>query len=396
MGRNFELKKSNTLAIFHAMQKVRTISRRELEEMTGLSWGSVSAICSALLRKGIITGEKEFASTGRPPERLTVCTTKKLSLGIDINSVGLSFNVVNLAGVSVYSDFLTVESSYKDDVLALLEEKTRGILDRYADILSINLSMQGALDRAAGISLRSNFFKNWENVPLVEFFEKKFGIRTFLYHDPECLLTYHLNNDPRLKNKDSGIVIRVDDGIGMAQLTNGNLYESGGTPACELGHTIVIPDGLACPCGKKGCLEAYSSLRGMHYLFSNTANGSSEEFIRAALSHDEKAEGIARQACVYLGLAIANLFTLYNPEFIIVDGKAIVKLPFFFEEIRKHVGSFYGGSFNLLRAEYKMDAAAIGAAMLTIDKQLENILFDDADFPDARIYETGAFHGAEA
>ena len=379
MGRNFELKQSNILSIFHALQKHRYLSRKELEAITKLSWGSVSAICNDLLEKGIIIAEKEAATTGRPPERLTISTKKKLSLGIDINSVGLSFNVVNLAGVSVYSEFFILESRKKLDLLDVLKKKTGAILENFNDIISINLSMQGALDRKSGISLRSNFFEDWNNVPLVEFFEKNFLIQTFLYHDPECLLTFHLANDARLRNKHNGIVIRIDDGIGMAQITNDILYESDGNPACELGHITVVPEGLPCPCGKKGCLEVYSSIRGMKNLYNIPENYSSEKFITDMCQQDEKSKAVLQQASMYLGLSIANLFTLYNPDFIILDGNAIAKLPIFFEEIKKYIHLFYNGNFNLLQANYHKDAAAIGAAMITIDKLLEKIIFQTSE-----------------
>ena len=375
MGQTFELKKSNILAVFHALQKYRSLSRRELEDITGLSWGSISQICSDLIKRGIITAEKEIPLSGRPPERLTVCLSKNLSLGIDINSIGLSFNVVNLAGVSVFSVFFSVENCNKNTLISILEEKTEAILNKYPDILSINLAMQGTLDRKQGISIRSNFFKDWENVPIVEIFEQKFGIKTFLYHDPECLLTFHSNNDARLKDRNTGIIIRVDDGIGMAQLLNGSLYESNGNPVCELGHTIIVPNGIPCPCGKRGCLEVYCSLRGMKNIYNPDENFSSEKFISLILAGDKKATEIMEQASIYLGLSIANLFTLYDPEFILVDGKAIVRLPVFFELIAKNVGSFCDNKFNLLKAIYRKDAAAIGAAMLTIDKQLEEVLF---------------------
>ena len=377
MGQNFELKKANILEVFRALQKNRALSRREIEEITGLSWGSVSQICASLIKQGIITAEKETPLAGRPPERLAMCLTKNLSLGIDINSEGLSFNVVNLAGVSVLSEFFTVDNSDKDALLAFLDEKTSAILGQFTDIFNISLSMQGTLDRKTGVSIRSNFFENWENVPIVDIFEQKFGVKTYLYHDPECLLTFHCNNDARLKDKTNGIIIRVDDGIGMAQLTNGSLYESNGNPVCELGHTIVVPGGLPCSCGKKGCLEVYCSLRGMKNLYSRHKNISSEEFIALALAGEREAAEILQQAGVYLGLTVANLFTLYDPEFILIDGKAIVRLPEFFAAIEQNAKNFSDGEFNLLQAVYRKDAAAIGAAMLTIDKQLENILFSE-------------------
>ena len=365
------------MEIIRALQKHLALSRKELETLTGLSWGSVSTITNDLIKKGILFAEKEISSTGRPPERLTISTENKLALGIDINSVGLCFNIVNLAGVTVYSEFTTPESREKETLLVQLEQKTRALLSEYPQILTINLSMQGTLDRNAGISLHTNFFKNWTDVPLVKIFEKNFSVPTYLYHDPECLLTYHLANDPRLSGKMNGIIIRIDDGIGMAQLANGTLYEPTGNTACELGHTVVVPDGLPCSCGKKGCLEAYSSLRGVKVLYSDDPDYSTESLLLLLENHDPKAEQLIHQAGLYLGLSIANLFTLYNPDFIVLDGNSIARIPNFYEQIQKSVQSFYQEPFHLLRANFRSDAAAIGAAMLTNNKILENILFED-------------------
>ena len=377
MGRNFELKKSNTLEIFHALQKNLCLSRKELEALTGLSWGSVSMICNDLLQKGILVAEKEVSIAGRPPERLSISTENKLTLGIDINSMGLCFNIVNLAGMTVFSEFAVPESRDREQLLAQLEHKTRAILADYPKILSINLSMQGTLDRNAGISLYTNFFKDWTNVPLVKFFEEKFSVPTYLYHDPECLLTYHLANDPRLYGKKNGIVIRIDDGIGMALLTNGVLYEPTGNTACELGHTIVVPDGAVCSCGKRGCLEAYGSLRGIKNLCGKDPEFPTEDLIAALNVRDSKTDDIIAQASNFLGLSIANLFTLFNPDFIVLDGNLVARVPDFYERIQKSVQNFYKGTFHLLRANFRNDAAAIGAAMLTNNKQLENILFEN-------------------
>lgn len=115
----------------------------------------------------------------------------------------------------------------------------------------------------------------------------------------------------------------------------------------------------------------------MKNLYSRHKNISSEEFIALALAGEREAAEILQQAGVYLGLTVANLFTLYDPEFILIDGKAIVRLPEFFAAIEQNAKNFSDVEFNLLQAVYRKDAAAIGAAMLTIDKQLENILFSE-------------------
>ena len=374
---NFEIKKSNMLKFFRGLRDFGPLSRKELEDLTGLSWGSVSAISNELLNKHLIIAEKEVVTAGRPPDKLTINPRIKLSLGIDINSVGLSFNIVNLLGESIHSAFTPLQSHRKDDLLMLLKSETKKIIKDFSPLIGINLSMQGKLNRSTGVSIRTNFFENWKDIPLVQFFEDEFHIPTTLYHDPEALLTYHLRNDQRLKNAQNGIVIRVDDGIGMAQLVNGRLYETGDDTSCELGHTISVPNGIQCACGKFGCLEAYSSLRGMKSAYYQSANAKSEHFVSLLLTKDEDACKIMDQACKYLGIAIANLFTLCAPTFILLDGIIPSLLPEFYEKVKESAVSYLHADCNLLRAVYRRDAASIGACFMTTDKRLEEIVFND-------------------
>lgn len=372
-----DIKKFNTLKVFQAFQKYPSLSRREAEEITGLSWGNVYSICNKLLLNRFLVAEKEVNWVGRPPEILTINPLRKLALGIDVNSVGLSFNLVNLRGESVYSDFIPVLSRAKSDLLAVLTQKTEEVLGKFDDVISINFSMQGKLNSKTGISIRSNFFQDWQNIPLVQIFYDRFHLPTQLYHDPECLLTYHLHNDNRLKNLRNIVIVRIDEGIGFAQLIDGKLYEPDDINACELGHTIVVPDGKPCICGKRGCLEAYSSLRGMKSLYFEKTGINAENITEVFKSGSQEAEEIRRQAVSVLGISLSNLFTISSPEAILLDGVACGDIPSFFDDVKKATEFYYGGAKNLLQANHHRDAPAIGASLLTIEKNLEAILFDD-------------------
>ena len=376
MQTNFELKRHNTMKIFEVMRRRESVSRKELATLTGLSWGSVSSITAELLQKGIVIAEKEASAGGRPAERLTLSPTQFLQLGIDINSVGLSFVVVNLQGKVVQADTLPMENSDKDDLLNVLYAQTEKMLLQNSSIIGINLSMQGKINRKTGVSLRTNFFKGWKNVPLVELFEKKFSLPTKLYHDPDCLLYYHLQNDPRLTGKNDGFVVRLDDGIGMARLLNGKLYETGDETSFELGHTIAVQDGRACVCGKRGCLETYASLRGMREIYQEKSGQNAVAFLDAFKHADMLAHEILQDATKRLGVAIANLFTLSAPEFILLDGGLFAQFPAIFQEIEKSARESLTDDCNLLFASYKREAPAIGACLITIEKTTEEILFD--------------------
>ncbi len=376
MHANFELKKQNTLKVFFAMQKHGSLSRKEIAKRTFLSWGSVSTITSELISRGVLAVEKQSSDGGRPAETLVLTKERFLQLGVDINSVGLRFVVVSLRGGIIYSDYLPIVSNEKDALLLELEKKTSEILSLYPAVSSISVSMQGKINRKTGISLRTNFFKDWKNVPLVDFFEQKFSRPTNLYHDPDCLMAYHLFTDGRLTSSKDGFVVRVDDGIGMAMLVDGKIYQVGDETSFELGHTIAVPDGKPCPCGKKGCLERYSALRGMKDAYSSEFGNEPNDFYALLRERNEKIDDIVSTATAHLGVALANLFTLACPQFVLLDGLYFTLAPYAFDLVKKSTFSRLCGEENLLLANYKAEAPAIGACLLTIEKTAEEILFN--------------------
>ena len=369
-----EIKKYNSLRVFQVVRKHSPIARKDIENLTGLSWGSVYSICNDFLEQGLFVTQRNSSVNGRPHEKFAVTQARKLSLGIDINSVGLSFNLVDLSGKTVYSLFIQQQDKKKESLLTLLEQQTADILKKFDDIIGINISMQGKINKLQGISVRTNFFENWKNVPIVDFFTQRFNLPTMLYHDPDCLLTYHLQTDERLHAYSNGAIVRIDDGIGYAQLTGNHLYEPEEDETCELGHMIVVPNGNNCMCGKKGCLEEYASLRGMKSIFAKTNSG---DFLEQLQKGNENAIEIVNQAANYFGIALSNLFTISVPSFILLDGIALMQIPNFFELIKSATEQFLGGKCNLIRAKHQVEAPSIGACILTIEKNIENIVFDD-------------------
>ena len=212
-------------------------------------------------------------------------------------------------------------------------------------------------------------------MPLTEIFSTRYHRPTALYHDPECLLTFHLYSDKRLHQLTNGMIVRIDEGIGFAHVIDANLYETASPDAtCELGHTIIVPNGKRCICGRNGCLEAYASLRGMKTSYTDRTHIEIKDFV--SVIHTPEAKDIVRQAADCLGISLANLFSLHCPSFVMLDGMIFSRIPDFFQAVKLQTKKHYGADCNLLLANYHRDAAAIGASLLTINKNLDNIVFD--------------------
>lgn len=374
MQTNYELKKHNTTKIFRAMQRKERISRKELAQETGLSWGSVSAITGELLAKGVIVAEKEASAGGRPAETLSLHPDRFLQLGIDVNSVGLTFVVVNMQGKAVFSETLPLKKHTKDSVLFLLFTQTEKILSTRKNIVGISLAMQGKIHRKTGVSIHSNF-SDWENVALAKLFEERFSLPTVLYHDPDCLLYYHLFSDGRLHGKKDGFVIRLDNGIGMARLLHGKLYNAGEVASYEFGQIVSVTDGREYAYGKRGCLEAYASIRGMREIYAERY-GEEQDFVQDLQAGKGNALAVLEEGTTHLGIAIGNLFTLSSPEFILLDGVLLALAPNCFAKIEQVAKDCAVETPLLLCANYKKEAPAIGACLITLENNTEKILFE--------------------
>jgi len=171
------------------------------------------------------------------------------------------------------------------------------------------LAFQGAINGREGFSMRFPQIRDWMPYNVKEHFSKKFELPVYLGHDPKCMLLGELS---RKSHKDC-VLVRVDEGIGMAVAQDGRILDD--TEKLELGHTISVKNGLPCVCGKNGCLEAYASLRGI----SRRLGVPIEELF----ANPTRYSSLLAEAADYLNLAIYNICMLFRPQTLILTGRAL-------------------------------------------------------------------------
>jgi glucokinase len=146
------------------------------------------------------------------------------------------------------------------------------------------------------------------------------------------------------------LAVFVGTGVGSGAVLEGRLWRGARNVAGEVGHTEVAWDGLACPCGRRGCLEQYVSGSGFQRrlrqaLAGNVATqlGAATEgdpgrltaamVYAAAQSRDALAGQVWDEAERYLTLALANYVTLLNPEMLVLGGGVMEAVPRLFEAV---------------------------------------------------------------
>jgi glucokinase len=177
------------------------------------------------------------------------------------------------------------------------------------------------------------------------------------------------------------VCITLGTGVGGGIILEGKLWRGVDGSAGEIGHTSIEPSaGVKCRCGNQGCLENYASATaivrmtrealpqhpdsGLHAIDDLTA----EEIYRAGEKGDQLALEIYRRMGVYLGVGLANLVNVINPEMIVIAGGVASGWDLFAEyatrEMRKRAFPLPGENVQVKRGECGDNAGLLGAARL--------------------------------
>ena len=189
-------------------------------------------------------------------------------------------------------------------------------------ILGIGVGCPGAVNSCTGVLPRSPNLPGWQGMPLGKILKKATGLPVLLANDANAAALGESCFGAG-KNSKNFIYITVSTGIGGGIVINGRLYEGSGFVAGEIGHVSMVPDGARCKCGKRGCLEAYASgtaIAGYYREAKKKKVSGAKEVGMAAREGDKFAIESYKRAGYYLGIGLANLLNILNPEKIVIGG----------------------------------------------------------------------------
>jgi glucokinase len=228
---------------------------------------------------------------------------------------------------------------------AVLERITRAALYAIdeadlapADIKAIGVAVPGVVNRESGMVLYSSLFQ-WQEFPLREELEVRLKLPVFVDNDANvaALGVHVVGLNSRPKNM---LGVFVGAGIGAGLIINGELYRGFGNAAGEAGHIIVEANGPKCLCGHQGCWEALASRTALFRNIRTAVRGGeitvltelagpdlaglrSGHLRKAIFRGDTLVMRVVQEAARYLGIGIANLVNIFNPELVILGGGVI-------------------------------------------------------------------------
>lgn len=185
------------------------------------------------------------------------------------------------------------------------------------------------------------------------------------------------------KGVQSSICITLGTGVGGGIILNGELYRGIDGTAAEIGHICVEPEGRQCGCGSRGCFEQYASATAISQTAAelledypdSPLHGSAQldayDIYNSGKDGDPLALEAFRRMGYYLGIGLAGLVNVLNPEIIVIGGGAAAGWELFAERMRaeldKRAFQQPAERVKLLRAALGDDAGILGAARLALD-----------------------------
>lgn len=249
-----------------------------------------------------------------------------------------------------------------------------------SNVLSIGLAIPAmSIDGQAGIVKKAANLPSLNGFALAPAIEKALGIPALLENDANAAAIGEswIGASRLFANS---VCVTLGTGIGGGVILNGSIIRGPDWSAGEIGHTCVEPLGHECPCGSHGCVEQYASATAIARIAGELAENfpdsslsgqsdiSSLDVYRAGKSGDDLAAEVFRRMGYYLGIALANLINVLNPETIVIGGGAAQAWDLFIGHLQKEIDiRAYrepAKRARLARAALGDDAGIIGAARL--------------------------------
>lgn len=179
------------------------------------------------------------------------------------------------------------------------------------------------------------------------------------------------------------ICVTLGTGVGGGIILDGKLWRGVDGAAAEIGHMCVDPfGGVACTCGSRGCLEVFASATAIVRMtrearprypdssLQGREDLTSETIFAAGQAGDELALEIFRRMGVYLGIGLANLINILNPEMIVIGGGVVNGWDLFAKHMHQQVEErafpLLAARVKIVRAKCGDDAGLLGAARLAL------------------------------
>ena len=313
----------------------------------------------------------------------------KKYLGIDLGGTKIAVGLVN-------EDFEIVQKASCPTGMPCSREDIEGKIAnlcfevceksniKTTDVEWAGIGAPGSVNTETGVvAFAANL--NIENWQLTSSLEKLLNCKVYAENDANAA-AYGEYVAGALRDTKYSLAITLGTGVGSGIIINGKLFTGYNASGAELGHMVIVKDGLPCMCGRKGCFEKYASSRALAEMTATAMQENKDNIMWSIAENDienvnaktafdamrmgdELATQIINTFIEYVACGITNVINIFQPEIICIGGGVSKEGELLLGPIRKHIDKEdYARGLDkrtkIVTAQLMNDAGIIGAALL--------------------------------
>ncbi|KPU26959.1 glucokinase [Caloranaerobacter sp. TR13] len=311
-------------------------------------------------------------------------------IGIDIGGTAIKAGIVDKNGDIVYKKQIDTKAKrgyleVEKDIIELIKGLINIAEDKGNKVKSIGIGVPGVADPEGNKVIYCPNL-GWANVPLGENLKKEFEFPIYIENDA-TVAGIAESIKGVTKGYENSIFITLGTGVGGGIILSGKVYSGAHGIGSEIGHMIVGENFYDCNCGNNGCLETFSSATAiikyakklikegqyettlMKKVNDDLMKLNSKIIFDSAKEGDQLANEVVDRMVKYLGIGIANLINILDPDVVAIGGGVSKAGIFLLEKIKREVSKYVlykeAKHAEIFLAELGNDAGIIGAALLS-------------------------------
>ncbi|MEZ2575762.1 ROK family protein [Buttiauxella ferragutiae] len=322
---NQRVRQVNRQTMMKLVWQHKRLSKSQFSQYTGLSIPAVSKILDELVNDGKLNHSTEnLSNRGLNSGSYQIPPNGDFILCMNVTPTSIESQLCD-AQLSPLGEFerIHVNAATPQVLLAAIENIWRHHHKNWPKkTINLALGIHGQVDPVTGVSQTMPQAPWREPIEIKYLLEEKLGITVRV--DNDCVMLALAEKWQNPESRQDFCVINVDYGIGSSFVINGQIYRGSLYGSGQIGHTIVNPDGMACDCGRYGCLETVASLSALKkqariWLKSQPSSPkldpetlTSTQLIAAWHDGNEQVRRWVESAANAIGLSLYNFLNILN------------------------------------------------------------------------------------
>ncbi len=324
-GSQASLRERNRLRVLDAVREHGALTQVEIAEVTGLSAATVSNVVKELDSGGAV-GLSPSIRNGRRAVQVTLAAPEGLLAGIVYRDREVSVAIGDEPGRVLQQTRLPLPADHPaDEALNRGRRLLYDLLDASGHTIeqvhAVTVGISAPIDSVSGQVGSESLLRGWRGVHVAEEMREELGTHVYLENSANLAALGEAKLGA-LQGVRDGVYLKASYGVGAGLILGGELFRGSAGTAGEIGHVTIDENGPVCRCGNRGCLDTFVGAQALLDAV-RTSHGALtlRDLVTRAVDGDPGCRRVIEDAGRHIGVALAGVVNLLNPQVIVVGGE---------------------------------------------------------------------------